>query len=463
MLVYSYVYIKNFIKEVKKHEVHSIDGLNLIDFSRIDNTRLIARLNTISTGIYAAIDVAFASVENFEVLKNTDNPLAYLCTIVADINWGNGQHLTVVISEDLRYIIEDIKEVFNKAKVVEIKKKKEMSADKIQYCLGLNKVETKILYSLELDMIKEDIQNTKKSDDQLLKNEWKNEWIKAIEASIDQNRIFDEDSNKIYQMLEVRKSTEIDDLWLYIIAMELSLFKPYYPISEDVNKYKKLKLSSFNYLENIFCVKQKHIIYKEIQEIQKCYKKEISYLNNSTLKTGAAAAGVVVLGAATGGAAYFFAPQIAVTLFGGAFPALHGAALISASMAAAGGGAIAVGGLGMAGGTLVIAGGGALLGIGASTASSVLLLNSSKFVQTDLAKILTKCEYIMLNKLNKKEEVVLFQIKLEELLYNYMLRLEFLNSLDNTKETKDAIKEAKKSVEYLNRANTALIKLTKKD
>ena len=74
----------------------------------------------------------------------------------------------------------------------------------------------------------------------------------------------------------------------------------------------------------------------------------------------------MVVTAATGGAAYAFAPLIAPMIAGEAVAGLSGAALTSASLAAIGGGSLAAGGLGMAGGTAILAGGGALLGLAGS-------------------------------------------------------------------------------------------------
>ena len=50
----------------------------------------------------------------------------------------------------------------------------------------MNKIETRILYSLELQLIEEDIQRTKDNKEQLLKNRWKEKWIEVTEQSLQQ-------------------------------------------------------------------------------------------------------------------------------------------------------------------------------------------------------------------------------------------------------------------------------------
>lgn len=154
-----------------------------------------------------------------------------------------------------------------------------------------------------------------------------------------------------------------------------------------------------------------------------------------------------------------FAPQIAVTIFGGAFPTLHGAALVSASLAAAGGGSLAAGGFGMAGGAVLIAGGGAVLGLGTS-GTALSLMMAPKFVQNDYAKLLAKCDCVLLKQLDMKDEVVALQHKIQSDLDEYKLRLKVLEGLENPNdECKQNIKALKKSITYTERTNKQLVKL----
>ena len=453
IFVHSYAHIRNFIQQVNEHNVESLEGLNIIDFDKLNNDRVLARMDAISTGVFAALN---AGVAGGKAIKAKDGFLQKCCVFAVNINIPNVIRLVSVVSADADYIKEDIDQLVHKSKVVEIKKHKDIPLDSLERCFTMNKIETRILYSLELQMIEEDIQRTKDNKEQLLKNKWKEKWIEVTEQSLQQNKVFEKDPLKTYAAINTYASNQENLLWLYNIAVELSMFKPYFKLEE---KSKKLKLSYTKYVEEVFCNAQNYISYKEIQKIQKSYKDYYNYLENNTLKVVGVAGGAIAVAAATGGLAFVFAPQIAVAIFGGAFPTLHGAALVSASLAAAGGGSLAAGGFGMAGGAVLIAGGGAVLGLGTS-GTALSLMMAPKFVQNDYAKLLAKCDCVLLKRLDMEDEVVALQQKLESDLNKYKLQLKVLEGLDNpNEECKQNIKALKKSIIYTERANKQLIKL----
>lgn len=453
IFVHSYAHIRNFIQQVNEHNVESLEGLNIIDFDKLNNDRVLARMDTISTSVFAALN---AGIAGGKAIKAKDGFLQKCCVFAVNINIPNVIRLVSVVSADADYIKEDIDQLVHKSKVVEIKKHKDIPLDSLERCFTMNKIETRILYSLELQMIEEDIQRTKDNKEQLLKNKWKEKWIEVTEQSLQQNKVFEKDPVKTYAAINTYASNQENLLWLYNIAVELSMFKPYFKLEE---KDKKLKLSYTKYVEEVFCKSQQYISYKEIQKIQKSYKDYYNYLENNTLKAIGVAGGAIAVAAATGGLALVFAPQIAVAIFGGAFPTLHGAALVSASLAAAGGGSLAAGGFGMAGGAVLIAGGGAVLGLGTS-GTALSLMMAPKFVQNDYAKLLAKCDCVLLKRLDMEDEVVALQQKLESDLNEYKLQLKVLEGLDNpNEECKQNIKALKKSIIYTERANKQLVKL----
>lgn len=453
IFVHSYAHIRNFIQQVNEHNVESLEGLNIIDFDKLNNDRVLARMDTISTSVFAALN---AGIAGGKAIKAKDGFLQKCCVFAVNINIPNVIRLVSVVSADADYIKEDIDQLVHKSKVVEIKKHKDIPLDSLERCFTMNKIETRILYSLELQLIEEDIQRTKDNKEQLLKNKWKEKWIEVTEQSLQQNKVFEKDPVKTYAAINTYASNQENLLWLYNIAVELSMFKPYFKLEE---KDKKLKLSYTKYVEEVFCKSQQYISYKEIQKIQKSYKDYYNYLENNTLKAIGVAGGAIAVAAATGGLAFVFAPQIAVAIFGGAFPTLHGAALVSASLAAAGGGSLAAGGFGMAGGAVLIAGGGAVLGLGTS-GTALSLMMAPKFVQNDYAKLLAKCDCVLLKRLSMEDEVMALQQKLESDLAKYKLRLKVLEGLENpNEECKQNIKALKKSIIYTERANKQLVKL----
>lgn len=453
IFVHSYAHIRDFIQQVNEHNVVSLEGLNIIDFDKLNNEAVIRRMDTISTSVFAALNVGVAGAKAIKLEKD---PLQKLYVFAININIPNVIRLVSVVSADFDYIKEDIDQLVHKSKVIEIKKHKDIPLESLERCFTMNKIETRILYSLELQMIDEDIQRTKDNKEQLLKNEWKKKWIEVTEQSLQQNKVFEKDPLKTYAALETYAASQDNLLWLYNIAVELSMFKPYFKFEE---KEKKMKLSYTKYVEEVFCKSQQYISYKAIQKIQKSYKDYYNYLENNTLKAVGVAGGAIAVAAATGGLAFVFAPQIAVAIFGGAFPTLHGAALVSASLAAAGGGSLAAGGFGMAGGAVLIAGGGAVLELGTS-GTALSLMMAPKFVQNDYAKLLAKCDCVLLKQLDMKDEVVALQHKIQSDLDEYKLRLKVLEGLENPNdECKQNIKALKKSIVYTERTNKQLVKL----
>lgn len=453
IFVHSYAHIRDFIQQVNEHNVVSLEGLNIIDFNKLDNEAVIRRMDTISTSVFTAFNVGVAGAKAIKLEKD---PLQKLYVFAININIPNVIQLVSVVRADADYIKEDIDQLVHKSKVVEIKKHKDIPLESLECCFTMNKIETRILYSLQLQMIEEDIQRTKENKEQQLKDEWKKKWIEVTEQSLQQNKVFESDPVKTYAALNTYASSQENLLWLYNIAIELSMFKPYFNLEE---KSKKLKLSYTKYVEEVFCSSQNYISYKEIQKIQKSYKDYYNYLENNTLKVVGVAGGAIAVAAATGGLAFVFAPQIAVAMFGGAFPTLHGAALVSASLAAAGGGSLAAGGFGMAGGAVLIAGGGAVLGLGTS-GTALSLMMAPKFVQNDYAKLLAKSDCVLLKQLDMKDVVVALQHKIQSDLDEYKLRLKVLEGLENPNdECKQNIKALKKSIAYTERTNKQLVKL----
>lgn len=453
IFVHSYAHIRDFIQQVNEHNVVSLEGLNIIDFDKLNNEAVIRRMDTISTSVFTAFNVGVAGAKAIKLDKNL---LQKVYVFAININIPNVIRLVSVVRADADYIKEDIDQLVHKSKVVEIKKHKDIPLESLERCFTMNKIETRILYSLQLQMIEEDIQRTKENKEQQLKDEWKKKWIEVTEQSLQQNKVFETDPLKTYAAINTYASSQENLLWLYNIAIELSMFKPYFKLEE---KSKKLKLSYTKYVEEVFCNAQNYISYIEIQKIQKSYKDYYNYLENNTLKVVGVAGGAIAVAAATGGLAFVFAPQIAVAIFGGAFPTLHGAALVSASLAAAGGGSLAAGGFGMAGGAVLIAGGGAVLGLGTS-GTALSLMMAPKFVQNDYAKLLAKCDCVLLKQLDMKDEVVALQHKIQSDLDEYKLRLKVLEELENSNdECKQNIKALKKSIVYTERTNKQLIKL----
>lgn len=258
IFIHSYAHIRDFIQQVNEHNVESLEGLNIIDFDKLNNEAVIRRMDTVSTSVFAALNVGVAGSKAIKLEKNL---LQKIYVFAVNINIPNVIRLVSVVSADFDYIKEDIDQLVHKSKVIEIKKHKDIPLESLERCFTMNKIETRILYSLELQMIEEDVQRTKDNKEQLLKNEWKKKWMEVTEQSLLQNKVFEKDSLKTYAAINTYAASQDNLLWLYNIAMELSMFKPYFKIEE---KGKKLKLSYTKYIEEVFCNAQNYISYKEI-------------------------------------------------------------------------------------------------------------------------------------------------------------------------------------------------------
>lgn len=466
IMIHTYVHIKNLIEQVREHKITTLEGLEIINFNRIDNERVILRLETVSTGVFFAMDASAAVIQARKCGVEA-NVFGILKVFANTINFSNILSFTYVVKQDATYIKEDIDEILHKAKIEVVHHYKDISEDELNSYISLNDPETRILYSLKLHMIEEDIQCTKLSADQQLKNEWKKQWMEVSKNSLHMAKLYEPNIQKVYQALITHAENTIDNrTWLYNIILELCLFSPYYQIDEDEKKYKKLKLVNKNldYMKDYFCEGQKYVSFKEIKQFESLYKHYHGYIENKNLKMAGAAGAVVAVGAGVGAGAMLFAPQIAVALFGGAFPGLHGAALVNAALAAAGGGSLVAGGFGMAGGSVIIAGGGALLGMSTASVATMGLLSSPNFVQTDDAKLLAKCNYVLLNQMHKIDVVVAIQEMTEESLNDSKTQLKVLESAeDKSDECKKTIAALKKSVKYMERTNDELKKLIAKE
>ncbi len=494
-LVRTYLFIKLLISDLNEKNVKSIEGLNYINISlgTSQNKRLITRMDPVSLGVFAAVDGAEAllyasreakkAAEKVAAMPVDDNTKAAMAVAAAvkegvfafasSINVVNVFEFIAVVKADSQYLIEDVNNYISRevaAKQIALQKAREQDQKLIIDATKLKKTEIKILYSLELDLLEKDIINTKDSETQILKDEWKKEWMKSSEDSMpDINKLFYDDADKVYAQINTKAGNQGDISWIYRVALELMCFAPYASIDPDnPKKYSKLKLSKYSYIDNVFCNNQSIVSKKDMDEMDRLFAKYYNTIGGSTGNVIKGVAGTLVVTAAAAAAAFAFAPAIAVALVGSSFAGLSGAALTSASLALLGGGAVAAGGLGMAGGTLVIAGGGALLGLGASgaTLGSLIFLSSSKLIQNDYAKLLTTCDYIFINKCNMLKEVQLIKKQVEESVSNYSIQIELIknsDSFNDKKVQKNLVKEMEKSLDVVSNANVVLDKLLSKN
>ena len=257
-------------------------------------------------------------------------------------------------------------------------------------------------------MAKSDIEGTKDESKRMIKDVWCSNWKSNVENILksDENEapISLYNKEELIEAVKSENSNSINHTWYHMIILEAVAFEAYTPLGmsdKEDKAYRKIKYSKqLDFLKEM--VSQVGIGTVEmVDRYEKTYNKA---LDTATGKIqNRIASGLIVLAisaiiAATAGAA---AGPIAVSLLSSQFVGLSGAALVSACLAALGGGAIAVGGTGVAGGVLVIVGGGALLGAAGAGAivagAAVMAKDNPELVISQGAKLTVVLREIILN------------------------------------------------------------------
>lgn len=220
-----------------------------------------------------------------------------------------------------------------------------------------------------------------------VKSKWTDNWedtvteyMKGIDQESELSLLSSMDEIKhLIKRLDAKTS---NPLWKYLILLECCTFTPYIPKDKTSSDYEVLKKCV--YYENddllihiceVLGIESEFVaLFKKSYD--KAFKRLSGYWKTMAISTGigvaAALASVIV-----------FQPYV---LF--AAPGLTGAAAVTSGLATLGGGAVAAGGLGMAGGMAVVIGGGTLLGAGAgSSAGNMITKMSAGAVLCESAKM----------------------------------------------------------------------------
>lgn len=451
---------------IKEIEIHSVSDLKNIDASELlpFNNRIISRMVTVASGTFTAVDTVDAAVR--AAIKNGGINAGFLVDFAVRINFVGIGRFVIACKADSKYIAEDIKDA--KADDVNAHRKSAEYDKTIAElnCLTLDYDQMRVLYSLERLIISDDIADTNNQKERALKQKWTSLWEKQL---VDAFPLLEEDKLKFF-MSEDDIVTYIithntDNTWMHLIALEATIFTPYFPLKgDDTDKdYKKLKCKS-NYLTDKFSKQQSYLSKTVFTDLKKTYKSAVGKITGSTKNLVLGGVGTVAVILASGGLAWAFAPSIAVALAGDA--TLHGAALVSYSLAAVGGGSLAAGGLGMAGGTAIITGGGALVGMlggtGVSAASTLNLLNQDSYVLSECCKLLTFSKCVLIQKNEDTDTVTYIESQVGGRIVDIEEQLKsFKEESEKDRELKKKIKVASKSLKYLKRCDYALKKLIK--
>ncbi|OKL50310.1 hypothetical protein [Boudabousia marimammalium] len=386
-IVRAFYMITRLKDEIERKNVRSISDLKLLDPQAFmpHKSRALTRMLTIASSTFVGTNMTTAAVQ---AAVETGGSPAAVGDFFLRINYVGVVRMGVAIYQDSDYLKGDIGEFWVnhfKHRDPESEEIKVLYVDEVPVTepsvIELSQDSRRIVTALQVAAIEHDCWSASSLDEVALKQQWKQEWLQAMQ-DVKQIEARPALAEKIaYQQLQNLSDSEEDRLQALLIAQELNAFNPYAPLnSENDKEYKKLKIGS-DYIQDVFLASQTKISKDTIEELKHSYSSSRRALLGTTKKIvgGVALTGLGAI--VTGGAGLLFAPELAVLLFGGSFAGLSGAALTSASLAAAGGGALAAGGLGMAGGTAVIAGGAGALGLAGSGALSLLALYGDDSVE----------------------------------------------------------------------------------
>ena len=459
-IVRGYFLISRLCYEIGDKNIKSIEGLKSIELNNIlpFNNRRLTRMLTISSGTFFAATTSATLIKGFAT-KN-------YASVFVNLNYVGIARFAIAVKADYAYIGDDIKKLQDDIAQREVERTRyaiEHEIDIAQF--SLTESQARILYSLELQKVIYDILNTS-NNKKSIKEAWLKVWRKTLPNSAEYPLITDEP--ELYLVLKDEADNGNDYSWLYLIAMELYRFNPYYGLGcsiEEDKSYKSLKMNC-DYEAEIFTVLQSYIDKPRYKEITDAIKKYELILNGTVKKIVTGVTTTMVITVASGGLAYAFAPSIAVVLVGESFAGLSGAALTNASLAAVGGGALAAGGMGMSGGTAIITGGGALLSMlrgGGMSATSLKFLASRGNIISECANILTYCDLVLLKCKNDENEVLLIQNKLKDEHKEWLANIKQIESLKAADKDKKLLKQSKDNLVIIENTIKQIDKLRKRN
>lgn len=468
----SFYFVRRFVHEIKALGVYGIDDLSRVDPADVLPFRnaAIARMSTISSGVFTIVDATDALVR--AAIASKGKKEVFLGEFIVRINFVGVGTFAIACALDIREML---------------KERSSDEADRIEsyerelvdlHCLELGPEQVRLLQSLQHSIVVKDIEMTKKARKRESKKIWLAEWEDAVSKGLAERGVLMQDylldELSLYALFDELASSDPAKPWPYLIALEADLMMPYPPLGGDSDKeFKGLKFES-DYMLDVFCRSQAVVSKADIESLRKAMRRSEGEIDAKLAKNVAKVVGTVVIATAATVAAFVFAPVIAPLIAGEAVAGLSGAALTSASLAFVGGGALAAGGLGMAGGTAIIAGGGAVLGALGGTGITQLVTtmsNADGFVYLEASKLLCYSEEVLLKRYADVGSVRKIKAALNERILELNIELHSLkeNKDNNVKvegektsegdiPPKKQAKVLSRSLKYLKRCNERLAK-----
>lgn len=475
-----FYFIRRFAMEFRQSNIASLADIQRINWRTIKpyNNPTIARMLTVSTGVFTALDIGEAvATQKYWMAVNYVGIGKFAIAVGADISLG----LKFRNVKRIREVYETMRRhTFRKADA-DIYRRIGDDMDIEMDKLGLSLEQIEILYNIEYFKTLHDLNITKLPINEgaviEMKLSWLQEWKQSISNGFESFTQVPGAIMHWYTLNELyTRIAECNPLkpWYRLVLLEAMLFEPYYPLGiEKDKKGNDIPSKKYNHLNNVIYGFKKsdgdkylddaftgeYCSAGYIKRLRKSYEKRLNELNEvlkTVIKSLSITAVIAIVTVATAGA---LSGPIAVALVGSNFAGLSGAALTSACLAYLGGGAIAAGGAGMLGGTIAIVGGGAALGIGVGAGvgsvvgTSGIMGKKNTIMQS--AKLLTSVREIFLN---DEHDIEFSNSVFEKYLQNItdiekgLVELRLKRDIAKGKEKKaieDAIKRAEDSVDAM--------------
>ncbi len=254
--------VKELILLINDNKLTCINDLYSINWENIfpNSNRKIDRMMTVSTSIFAGLTTA----EAFIKAKGSSNIYTYFTKVAFTLNYPGICKMGLSLYRDKNYLLEDIKESYNvfiqRYKIQEPKK-----LINIQSML-LSEEDERVLYSIIVNKVKKDIENTKKQIDKEYKQLWLSQFIKDILNNTDEYQTYFFEDKHINQIINDKKR----NISLNLALFEGILFIPYFPLGE-LPENKKIK----------FDPKCNNVNIDEYNKILKTYKNNFEQIDGS--------------------------------------------------------------------------------------------------------------------------------------------------------------------------------------
>lgn len=426
IIVRSYYLVSRFCVELSDKNIKSISQLNLVDINRIIpiKKRRLSRMLTISSGTFFAITTSVTVAKGIA----TEN----YAGIFINLNYVGIARFAIAFVGDFQYIKEDSQALFEEMKERQSARDKFFAEENIGVSyFVLSEKQACFLDSLKYQKIEYDISKSSVKDAEI-KEKWKSQWLEKITEINEYDLITDEPRLYLDIRDEVKRTG--DKFWLYLVAINLTGFKNYYPFGDDQSDDKKYKMLMFNsnYEQDCFSILQNIVDRDEYKKISILLNKNEDIVSGVSKNIVSGVATTMAFTALAGGVSVLTVPM---TL-----------ALSSSS--------ILLNGMLLTNENAVVTGGGALmrlLGLGSVSSSILKFLSSEGNILSECVCILTYCDILKAEKDNGTENIKDICNFLENSKEEFEADLAQMKASKSKDKDNKLIRASEQSLKYINR------------